>query len=178
MCLLSPQSVAQVTQNSSDGFHAKSNHGIFTFAGFTKTIFYQSQNNLLIFFTSSDLTSITPNSSSLPYNSHTSLLSTTESHTTTPLSSIQQKLLLKHQQMGHLHMAKVQKLAHDGIFGAHAKNLSDCDVPLCKACLHGKMHKLPLVSASFHHIDALHLEPGDCVSGDQLESTHPGIIAT
>jgi hypothetical protein len=55
MCLLSPQAVAQQTTNPSDGFHALGLKGTFTFAGFVKTIYYNSTNNLPIFFTSSDL---------------------------------------------------------------------------------------------------------------------------
>jgi hypothetical protein len=42
---------------------------------------------------------------------------------------------------------------------------------------HGKQHRLSS-SSSAGVLDALHLSPGDCVSGDQLESTRPGLIPT
>jgi hypothetical protein len=44
--------------------------------------------------------------------------------------------------------------------------------------MHGKQHKCPLPPTSFQPLDSLYLEPGDCISGDQLESIHPGLIPT
>jgi hypothetical protein len=70
MCLLSPQTITQQTNNLNDGFNAKGPHGIFTFAGFTKTIHYNSKNNLPILFTSTDLSPSTTVQTLL----HTSLL--------------------------------------------------------------------------------------------------------
>jgi hypothetical protein len=55
MCLLSPQTITQQTNNPLDGFHAKGIHGSFTFSAFHKTIHYNSKNNLPIFFTSSEI---------------------------------------------------------------------------------------------------------------------------
>jgi hypothetical protein len=42
-----------------------------------------------------------------------------------------------------------------------------------RACIHGKQRRHPA-----HHtpLDIDHLEPGDCVSGDQVESSSPGLI--
>jgi len=40
------------------------------------------------------------------------------------------------------------------------------------------MQKCPIQPSNLHPIDAFHLAPGDCISGDQLKSTHPGIIPT
>jgi hypothetical protein len=80
--------------------------------------------------------------------------------------------------MGHLNMAKVQQLAKDGLFGASFKQISNCDPPLCKACIHGKQHKRPIITSVLQPLDSSHLTPGDCISGDQLESTQPGLIPT
>jgi hypothetical protein len=74
-------------------------------------------------------------------------------------------------------MTKVQQLAKSGIFGLSFIPLSTCDPPLCIACLHGKQHRSSS-SSSTGVLDALHLSPRDCVSGDQLESTTPGLIPT
>ncbi len=74
MCLLSPQTIVQQTCNLLDGFHAKGSHGFFTFAGFHKTIHYNSKNNLPIFFTSSDLSHPPSSSYTSSSESHTSCL--------------------------------------------------------------------------------------------------------
>jgi hypothetical protein len=176
MCLLSPQMIAQHTRQNSDGFNAKGLYGIFTFASFTKTIAYNSKNNLPIFFTSSDLSSSPTLDSYSSTNNNNAFLSTEDTTTDNNLSPIQQKLLLKHQQMGHLNIARVQQLAKDGVFGAQFTSLANCDPPLCKACIHGKQHKRPTISSTLQPLDISHLAPGDCISGDELESTHPGLI--
>jgi hypothetical protein len=80
--------------------------------------------------------------------------------------------------MGNLHMAKVQRLAKDGFFGPSYKSKASCDPPLCEACIHRKQHKTPFSPEFFKFIDNLHLQPGDCVSCDQMESTQPGLIPT
>jgi hypothetical protein len=86
---------------------------------------------------------------------------------------------MKHQQLGHLHMARVQQLAHDGIFGPSYKSIGACDPPLCQACLLGKQHKRETTpSTAQGSIDISHLNPGMCVSGDQLESSTPGLVPT
>jgi hypothetical protein len=116
MCLLSPQSVAQQTTHTNDGFHVKSQHGIFTFAGFQKTIYYNSDNNLSIFFTSTDLHTI-PSSFS-DTSSHTeALLSSTILDDN--LSPLQCQLLHKQLQLGHLFMTRKQDLAKQDVFGDH-----------------------------------------------------------
>jgi hypothetical protein len=116
MFLLSPQSVAQQTTHTNDGFHVKSQHGIFTFAGFQKTIYYNSDNNLPIFFTSTDLHTI-PSSFS-DTSSHTAALpsSTILDDNLLPL---QCQILHKQLQLGHLHMTRIQDLAKQGVFGQH-----------------------------------------------------------
>jgi hypothetical protein len=74
-------------------------------------------------------------------------------------------------------MSKVQKLAKEGLFGAAYKSIANCDVPLCKACIHAKQHKRSIIKATPQPLDSQHLVPGDCMSGDQIESTHPGLIS-
>jgi len=167
MCLLSPQSVLQQTKRSTDGFQVFQNKGIFTFAGHKKTICYNQANNLPIFFTATDLSKT--NNLSTPYDKNSRVSAFL-------MSIIQRKLLQKHHQMGHLHMSRIQDLARQGFFGITNKNLANCDAPLCKACIHGKQHKRPIPAHTMRPIDASDLSPGDCISGDQLESTHPGQI--
>ncbi len=75
-------------------------------------------------------------------------------------------------------MTKIQQLARDGHLEASNKSLATCDSLLGKACIHGKQRKRPLVSATFQPLDSDHLQPGDCVLGDQLESTQPSLIPT
>jgi hypothetical protein len=74
---------------------------------------------------------------------------------------MQQKLLLKHQQMGHLHMSKIQQLMKDGAFGPHLTLIANCDPPLWKACLHGKQWKRPINSSTLESLDNAHLQLGD-----------------
>jgi hypothetical protein len=113
--------------------------------------------------------------------STTSLLSSVDYSIGLPsnLSSAQQKLLHLHQRLGHLHMKKVQDLVCLGSFGHLPSSVSNCELPLCKACLHGKQHKSSITSSTATGIiDALHLTPGDCISGDQVESSAPGMVPT
>jgi hypothetical protein len=74
-------------------------------------------------------------------------------------------------------MARIQELACAGLFGASRTSIGHCDPPLCKACLHGKQHKRAITpTTATGSIDILHLQPGDCVSADQLESSTPGLV--
>jgi hypothetical protein len=114
----------------------------------------------------------------MPSGSHTSFMSTETPILQDHLTPIQNKLLLKHYQMGHLNMTKIQQLAKEGIFGASFSNIATCNPPLCKACIHRKQHKQPIISAQLQPLDSTHLTPGDCISGDQLESTQPALIPT
>ncbi len=181
MCLLSPQHMAQQSTSDSDGFNSKGQYGILYFAGFQHTIHYNSSNNLLILFSASDYSSNSTSPISSNTDPHSTLfLSSTEVpfETSSNLSPSQQKLLNLHYKMGHLYMSQIQKFACDGHFGNHT-SISTYDAPLCNACLHGKQHRRTLPSTSTAGIlDALHLEPGDCVSGDQVESTAPGLLPT
>jgi hypothetical protein len=180
--LLSPQQVCQQTGCPKDGFNVQASSGILHFANHIRTIYYNPTNNLPIFFTTSKLPSqlspTLPDDSSLTAST-TALLSSEDLNTDAPLTYLQRRLLLKHQQLGHLHMARVQVLARSGIFGPSFQSLGTCDPLLCKACLHGKQHRQAVTSTTATgSIDASHLQPGDCISGDQLESSTPGLVAT
>jgi len=60
---------------------------------------------------------------------------------------------------------------------SHWLNASFCK--FINTCLHGKQNWSSITHASAPGaLDALHLNPGDCVSGDQVESTAPGLIPT
>jgi hypothetical protein len=75
-------------------------------------------------------------------------------------------------------MSKVQQLAREGILGTHLSSIGKCDIPLCCACIHGKQHCHAISSTTATPLDISHLAPGDCVSGDQVESSVPGLIST
>jgi hypothetical protein len=175
MCLLSPQSVAQQTNNKNDGFHVHYQHGIFTFASFKKTIFYNTTNNLTFFFTSTDLNAPPPPSYVVSLTTAALLSSTARDDNLSPL---QRPLLCKHFRFEHLHMTRIQDLAKLGIFGDNNTKLASCGPPLCKACLYGKQHKCPIISSDLRPIDSSDLCPGNCISANQLESTHPGLVPT
>jgi hypothetical protein len=180
--LLSPQHICQQTNCPNDGFIVQASSGILRFANHTRTIHYNPTNNLPIFFTASKIPSTIspqiPDTSNLT-DSTVALLSSETINIDAPLTSTQRRLLLKHQQLGHLHMARVQELARSGVFGPSFTSISNCDIPLCKACLHGKQHRRAVTpNTATGSIDASHLQPGDCISGDQLESSTPGLVAT
>jgi hypothetical protein len=147
--------MAQQTSSTADGFTSKGSFGLLTFGGYHRTIHYNSSNNLPILFLASDLSKVPSPNVALLSDTSAAFLSSTTSSDKPNLTSAQQRLLHLHQKLGHL----------------------TCDPPLCKACLHGKQHR-SASSNSSGVLDTLHLSPGDCVSGDQLESTTPGLIPT
>lgn len=51
LCLLCPQQVAKQTGKDSNGFLTGGCHGILTFNGFTRTIYYNGRYGLLLVFT-------------------------------------------------------------------------------------------------------------------------------
>jgi hypothetical protein len=65
------------------------------------------------------------------------------------LSPLQHKLLCKHFQLGHLHIACIQDLTHHGVFGESNIKLASCDHSLCKACLHGQQPKCSVIHSTF-----------------------------
>jgi hypothetical protein len=72
---------------------------------------------------------------------------------------------------GHL-----QALARQGRL---PKVMAACDHPICHSCQYGKAHKRSVASSGkAHPIDSGDLQPGDCVSVDQFESSSPGYVDT
>ncbi len=118
--------------------------------------------NFLFFSLSSSSTSLTIISGT----NNTSLLSSIDIESSSSLLSTQHKLRHIHQCMGHLNINKIQEFAWAGIFGQSLQTIGSCNISLCKSCLYGKQHRFATAST----IVALHLSPGDCVSGDQVES--------
>jgi hypothetical protein len=78
--------------------------------------------------------------------------------------------------MGHLHMSKIQQLAREGLLGTHLSSIGQCDIPLCRACIHGKQHRRAISRTTATPLDISHLEPGDCVSGDQVEAVYRALF--
>lgn len=73
-----------------------------------------------------------------------------------------------------MHFGIIQQLARQGHL---PKSLSNCPLPLCKSCQFGKAHHRPVASQDkAQPIDSNDLQPGDCVSVDQLESSEPGYV--
>jgi hypothetical protein len=170
MCLLSPQHMASQTNHPNDGFLSHKKFSILTFSGFKRTIHYNTMNNLPIIFKASNLSTPTIEHHASP--SLQSFLSSAETANSN-LSTGQRKFLQIHYKLGHINMSRIQQLIRNGFLGPSNSSAASCDIPLCHACIHGKQHRRPA-----HHtpLDIDHLEPGDGVSGDQVESSLPGLI--
>ena len=107
------------------------------------------------------------------------------------LISAQKELLLWHWKLGHANFQWVQTLCRDpttnhrrfALATKHPK-VSSCVLPKCAACMLGKqMRRQPgtntgalgaLVKGKEMMLRREHLQPGDCVSLDQYESSIPG----
>jgi len=171
--------MAQTTNQTTDGFNSIGAFSVLTFSGHQRTIHYNASNNLPIIFLASDF------STPLSLPNHCSFLSSTDSREAGSqsiepiinenLSTAQCKLLKLHYKLGHTNMHQIQYFAKEGLLGSSAKALGNCDLPLCRACIHGKQHRK---SAGSTPLDIDHLNPGDCVSGDQVESSSPGLVPT
>ena len=90
-----------------------------------------------------------------------------------PISDAQQELLRWHLRLGHASFDKLRIMASEG---AIPKRLRDCPVPVCPACVYGKMTKRPWRTRHGHTgIEPVPItKPGDCVSVDQMHSPTPG----
>jgi hypothetical protein len=110
MNLLSPQHVAQETRLPKDGFQVHANHGILLFGGHQHTVHYNTAKNLPIFFTATNLNKlhITAAPPTIPTTVQ-AYLSAEDIDSQPTLTSTQHRLLLKHYQLGHLHMACIQQ---------------------------------------------------------------------
>jgi GAG-pre-integrase domain len=83
------------------------------------------------------------------------------------------ELLICQNRLAHIPMKRIQKLAQNGIL---PKSFAQCNVPLCPACLYGKMtRKLWRNKQEFKHISPINLKPGQFVSVDQITSNTPGL---
>jgi hypothetical protein len=161
MGLLCPQQIAQQTQNPGDGFLASGTHGVLTFAGYKRTIKYDSRSRLPILHTIEGASAYI---ASLPNTTaETANLSTN------------QKLLLKwHNRLAHTSFSHIQELARQGRL---PKAIASCNHPVCSSCQYGKAHRRPSASVTkAQPIDSGDLQPGDCVSVDQIESSAPGLV--
>lgn len=86
-----------------------------------------------------------------------------------------EELLIWHDRLAHLPMRRIQRLAQRGIL---PKRLSKCNVPVCPACLYGKLTRKPWrTSKQKSPIAPANLKPGELVSVDQIQSNVPGFIA-
>jgi Reverse transcriptase (RNA-dependent DNA polymerase)/GAG-pre-integrase domain len=90
-------------------------------------------------------------------------------------SSASEELLLWHQKLSHVSMARLQRMA---TYGDLPKYLATCKIPLCQSCLYGKQTKTPWRTKSPKKQLKLTeiTQPGDCVSVDQLESSTLGLV--
>ena len=104
------------------------------------------------------------------------------------LTSAQKELLLWHWKLGHANFQWIQTLCREpttnsrrcALVTKHPK-ASSCLLPKCAACMLGKqMRRQPgtntgaLVKGKEMMLRREHLQPGDCVSLDQYESSIPG----
>jgi GAG-pre-integrase domain len=87
----------------------------------------------------------------------------------------EEELMQWHHRLCHMPMKRVQNLARKGIL---PQRISKCKIPLCPACVFGKMtrRKWPS-SASTTSITPDDCNVGDMVSVYQLQSSTPGLIA-
>lgn len=82
-----------------------------------------------------------------------------------------------HHRLGHISPKKIRLMAKEGILPKH---LSRCNIPICSSCMFGKMTRRPWRTKGHKNNDVKpfhQLQPGECVSIDQLESTTPGLVA-
>jgi GAG-pre-integrase domain len=80
-----------------------------------------------------------------------------------------------HHRLCHMAMRRVQNLAEKGIL---PKRIAKCKIPLCPACVFGKMTRRRWQMASTESsITPDVCEIGSLVSVDQIQSSTPGIIA-
>jgi GAG-pre-integrase domain len=93
----------------------------------------------------------------------------------TPRLTASDELIHWHRRYSHLSMKKIQHMASKGLL---PRRIATCTIPLCQSCLFGKMTRKAWrtkpTSEQVHSIDTT--KPGECISVDQLESPHPGLI--
>jgi hypothetical protein len=86
------------------------------------------------------------------------------------------KLLKYHQRMGHISFTRLQTMAKMGLI---PRELRNCPIPACSACIYGKQTRKPWRTKhkKNHQSTPIILQPGDVVSVDQMQSPTPGLIA-
>ncbi len=90
--------------------------------------------------------------------------------------AVQQLLMKWHNRQFHMNLGKLQELTRQGHL---PKAIANCEHPICRSCQLGKAHRRPVASASkANPIDSGDLQPGDCVSVDQMDSSDPGHVDT
>lgn len=90
-------------------------------------------------------------------------------------ASAEDELLCWHYRLSHVSMARIQTMARLGYLPAR---LSNCRIPLCQACVYGKLTRRPWrIKPNAHRDSSLDSTfSGQCTSVDQLESPLPGFI--
>ena len=89
----------------------------------------------------------------------------------------QAEFLRLHGRMGHSSFHPLQQMSKHGLLPLKFKK---CRVPVCASCQQGKQHKKPWrtrADSSSPIGGPAIIEPGDCVSVDQLKSLTPGLIS-
>jgi GAG-pre-integrase domain len=89
--------------------------------------------------------------------------------------SHEEELMLWHQRLSHMPMKRIQAFATKGLLPGR---LAKCKVPLCPACVFGKMtrKKCRAGQKETHSITPEGACLGGMVSVDQLQSDTPGLI--
>ena len=125
--------------------------------------------------------------SALSTANHSGLMNVAD-ETNQNLTASQKELLLWHWKLGHANMQWIQTLCRDPkansrrlVLETKEAKTTSCVIPLCAACMLGKQHRRTphsnhggLVDGKDSMLKREHLQPGDCVSIDQYESTIRG----
>ena len=104
------------------------------------------------------------------------------------LTRAQKELLLWHWKLGHANLQWIQTLCREPtrthcrfLLDTHHSTTPSCVLPKCAACMLGKQTRRrpgtntgALVKGKEMMLRREHLQPGDCVSLDQYESSIPG----
>ena len=91
-------------------------------------------------------------------------------HESTP----EAELLMAHHRFQHISFSKLQEMARQGIL---PRQLVQCMIPTCSACLYGKAMKRAWQSKQERQRQQNQaLKPGDIISVDQMVSPVPGLI--
>jgi GAG-pre-integrase domain len=95
-----------------------------------------------------------------------------EATTSTP----EDELLRWHHRLAHVSMVRLQRMAQNGYLPSR---IAHCRIPLCQACVYGKLTRKPWHSKPSTNTNANVITttvPGQMVSVDQLESPIAGLV--